>query len=86
MKKILCKIILVIISICCLISFFMACGNHQDIQGTIIAKSDEIQSKYKSTKKRKEASMPYSSTTIDYFLDSNPFPRQQIHFCCGETP
>ena len=28
----------------------MACGNRQDIQGTIIAKSDEIQSKYKSTK------------------------------------
>ena len=50
MKKILCKITLVIISICCLISLFMTCGNRQDIQGTIIAKSDEIQSKYKSTK------------------------------------
>ena len=50
MKKILCKIVLVIIPICCLISLFMACGNRQDIQGTIIAKSDEIQSKYKSTK------------------------------------
>ena len=50
MKKILCKIALVIIPICCLISLFMACGNRQDIQGTIIAKSDEIQSKYKSTK------------------------------------
>ena len=44
------------------------------------------ESKHQSTKKWKEASMPYSSTTIDYFLDSNPFPRQQIHFCCGETP
>ena len=50
MKKILCKIALVIIPICCLISLFMAYGNRQDIQGTIIAKSDEIQSKYKSTK------------------------------------
>ena len=50
MKKILCKIALVIIPICCLISLFMARGNRQDIQGTIIAKSDEIQSKYKSTK------------------------------------
>ena len=50
MKKILCKTALVIIPICCFISLFLACGNRQDISGTIIAKSGEIQSKYKSTK------------------------------------
>lgn len=50
MKKILYKTALVIIPICCFISLFLACGNRQDISGTIIAKSGEIQSKYKSTK------------------------------------
>lgn len=50
MKKILYEIAFAVIVICCFISLFMACGNRQDIHGTIIAKSDEIQSKYKSTK------------------------------------
>lgn len=50
MKKILYRTTLVIITVCCFISLFRACGNRQDITGTIIAKSGEIQSKYKSEK------------------------------------
>ena len=51
MKKItIYKITLVVITICCFISLFKSCGNHQDISGTVIGKSDYIKSKYKSTR------------------------------------
>ena len=44
------KIALVVTTICCFISLFKSCGNRQDISGTVIAKSDYIKSRYKSTK------------------------------------
>ena len=44
------KIILIITAICCCISLFLSRGNRQDISGTVIAKSDYIKSRYKSTK------------------------------------
>ena len=51
MKKItIYKITLVVITICCFISLFKSCGNHQDISGTVIAKSGDIKSRYKSTR------------------------------------
>ena len=51
MKKItIYKITLVVITICCFISLFKSCGNHQDISGTVIGKSDYIKSEYKSTR------------------------------------
>ena len=51
MKKItIYKITLVVITICCFISLFKSCGNYQDISGTVIAKSDCLKSRYKSTR------------------------------------
>ena len=50
MKKILYKITLVVMTICCFISLFKSYGNHQDISGTVIAKSGNIKSRYKSTR------------------------------------
>ena len=50
MKKILYKITLVVMAICCFISLFKSCGNCQDISGTVIAKSGDIKSRYKSTR------------------------------------
>ena len=50
MKKILCKIALVIMTICWFISIFLSFGNRQDISGTVIAKSADIKSRYKSTR------------------------------------
>ena len=51
MKKItIYKIALIVTIICCFISLFKSCGNHQDISGTVIGKSDYIKSKYKSTR------------------------------------
>ena len=50
MKKILYKITLVVMTICCFISLFKSYGNHQDISGTVIAKSGDIKSRYKSTR------------------------------------
>ena len=51
MKKIaIYKIALVVTTICCFISLFKSCGNHQDISGTVIGKSDYIKSRYKSTR------------------------------------
>ena len=49
-KNTIYKIALVVITICCFISLFKSCGNHQDISGTVIGKSDYIKSKYKSTR------------------------------------
>lgn len=50
MKKILYKIALVVMTICCFISLFKSCGNCQDISGTVIAKSGDIKLRYKSTR------------------------------------
>ena len=51
MKKIFVyKIAFAVAAICCFISLFKSCGIHQDISGTVITKSDDIKSKYKSTK------------------------------------
>ena len=51
MKKInVYKIALAVTAICCFISLFKSCGNRQDISGTIIAKSGNIKSRYKSTR------------------------------------
>ena len=50
MKKALSKITLVIMTVCCFISLLKSCGNHQDISGTVIGKSGDIRSRYKSTK------------------------------------
>lgn len=50
MKKILYKITLMVMTIFCFISLFKSCGNHQDISGTVIAKSGDIKSRYKSTR------------------------------------
>lgn len=51
MKKInVYKIALAVTAICCFISLFKSCGNRQDISGTIIAKSGDIKSRYKSTR------------------------------------
>ena len=51
MKKIFVyKIAFVVASICLIISLFKSCGNRQDISGTVIAKSGDIKSKYKSTR------------------------------------
>lgn len=51
MKKIIAyKIALAVTAICCFISLFKSCGNCQDISGTVIAKSDDIKSRYKSTR------------------------------------
>ena len=44
------KIALVVTIICCFISLFKSCGNRQDISGTVIAKSGDIKSRYKSTR------------------------------------
>lgn len=49
MKKFIHKIILLILVVSCVYSFVISChGGHEDISGTIIAKSDEINSRYKS--------------------------------------
>lgn len=50
MKKILYKITLMVMTIFCFISLFKSCGNRQDISGTVIAKSGDIKSRYKSTR------------------------------------
>ena len=51
MKKIIIYIIaLAFTVICCFISLFKYCGNRQDISGTVIAKSGDIKSRYKSTR------------------------------------
>ena len=50
MKKILYKITLMVMTIFCFISLFKSCGNRQDISGTVIAKSADIKSRYKSTR------------------------------------
>ena len=47
------KIALKLASVCCLISFFYlckSCDNRQDVSGTVIAKSGDIKSRYKSTR------------------------------------
>lgn len=49
MKKFVHKIILLILVASFVYSFvIMLCGGYEDISGTIIAKSDEIESRYKS--------------------------------------
>ena len=50
MKKILYKITLMVMTLFCFISLFKSCGNRQDISGTVIAKSGDIKSRYKSTR------------------------------------
>ena len=51
MKKItVYNIAWIIAATCCIASFFKAYGNYQDIPGTVIAKSDCLKSRYKSTK------------------------------------
>ena len=50
MKKILYKITLMVMTIFCFISLLKSCGNRQDISGTVIAKSGDIKSRYKSTR------------------------------------
>ena len=51
MKKIfLYKIAFAVAAICLIISLFKSCGNRQDISGTVIAKSGDIKSRYKSTR------------------------------------
>ena len=51
MKKIFVyKIAFAVAAICLIISLFKSCGNRQDISGTVIAKSGDIKSRYKSTK------------------------------------
>lgn len=51
MKKIFVyKIAFAVAAICLIISLFKSCGNRQDISGTVIAKSGDIKSKYKSTR------------------------------------
>ena len=49
-KNAIYKIALIVTIICCFISLFKSCGNHQDISGTVIGKSDYIKSKYKSSR------------------------------------
>lgn len=51
MKKIIIYIIaLAFTVICCFASFTKSYGNYQDISGTVIAKSGDIKSRYKSTR------------------------------------
>ena len=51
MKKIVVyKIASAVAVICFFISLFKSCGNRQNISGTVIAKSGDIKSRYKSTK------------------------------------
>ena len=51
MKKIIIYIIaLAFTAICCFASFVKSYGNYQDISGTVIAKSGDIKSRYKSTR------------------------------------
>ena len=51
MKKITVYIIAWVIAVaCCIASFFKFGNNYQDISGTVIAKSDGLKSRYKSTK------------------------------------
>ena len=51
MKKIFVyKIAFAVAAICLIISLFKSCGNRQDISGTVIAKSGDIKSRYKSTR------------------------------------
>ena len=51
MKKIFVyKIAFAVAAICSIISLFKSCGNRQNISGTVIAKSGDIKSKYKSTR------------------------------------
>lgn len=51
MKKIIIYIIALIFTvICCFVSFAKFYGNRQDISGTVIAKSGDIKSRYKSTR------------------------------------
>ena len=51
MKKIaIYKIALAFTAICCFTSFVKSYGNYQDISGTVIAKSGDIKSRYKSTR------------------------------------
>ena len=49
-KNAIYKIALVVTTICCFISLFKSCGNRQDISGTVIAKSDYLESEYYSTR------------------------------------
>ena len=49
-KNAIYKIALIVTIICCFISLFKSCGNRQDISGTVIAKSGDIKSRYKSTR------------------------------------
>ena len=47
------KIALKLAIVCCFISFFYlckSCDNRQDVSGTVIAKSGDIKSRYKSTR------------------------------------
>ena len=51
MKKIVVyKIASAVAVICFIFSLFKSCGNRQNISGTVIAKSGDIKSRYKSTK------------------------------------
>ena len=51
MKKIFVyKIAFAVAAICFIISIFKSCGNRQNISGTVIAKSGDIKSRYKSTR------------------------------------
>ena len=51
MKKIFVyKIAFAVAAICLIISLFKSCGNRQNISGTVIAKSGDIKSRYKSTR------------------------------------
>ena len=51
MKKIFVyKIAFAVAAICSIIFLFKSCGNRQNISGTVIAKSGDIKSRYKSTR------------------------------------
>ena len=86
MKKInVYKIALAVTAICCFISVFKSCGNRQDISGTVIAKSGDIKSRYKSTRVYTEyifAIHPDDSRLFDFDMEV-PF-HNYIKFDVGD--
>ena len=86
MKKIIIYIIaLAFTAICCFASFAKSYGNYQDISGTVIAKSDDIKSRYKSTRVYTEyifAIHPDNSRLSDFDMEV-PF-HSYIKFDVGD--
>ena len=86
MKKInVYKIALAVTAICCFISVFKSCGNRQDISGTVIAKSDYLESEYYSTRIYTEyifAIHPDDSRLFDFDMEV-PF-HNYIKFDVGD--